>query len=294
MSTSKLSIDESSSSSSELAVVDVSVNVADTEAAKKPVGAAALGIISDKDMEPIKWHTPNPFEQLTFWHVTPLISRGHVRRLEPEDLCALPEMESEKLANAFDRDWAAERAKNPDKPSLVRASLVGSRPTFLFTAVLYLIAQATLFSGPLLLRQIVEAIECQERGGTNCASTMDMYVFALIMTLAGVVQNFCQAQQDFYMQRLGVRVRNRLMCALYRKCLKLSPQGLQEETTGKIVTLMSNDVTKLQHLFHLTQPLGRAHFHHRLVRDAVRRDSVERFHRVCVHFGRRPVDVYGG
>ena len=41
MSTSKLSIDESSSSSSELAVVDVSVNVADTEAAKKPVGAAA-------------------------------------------------------------------------------------------------------------------------------------------------------------------------------------------------------------------------------------------------------------
>tara|TARA_B110000977_G_scaffold200812_1_gene292715 strand:+ start:9872 stop:14014 length:4143 start_codon:yes stop_codon:yes gene_type:complete len=255
MSTSKLSIDESSSSSSELAVVDVSVNVADTEAAKKPVGAAALGIISDKDMEPIKWHTPNPFEQLTFWHVTPLISRGHVRRLEPEDLCALPEMESEKLANAFDRDWAAERAKNPDKPSLVRACLVGSRPTFLFTAVLYLIAQATLFSGPLLLRQIVEAIECQERGGTNCASTMDMYVFALIMTLAGVVQNFCQAQQDFYMQRLGVRVRNRLMCALYRKCLKLSPQGLQEETTGKIVTLMSNDVNKLQDLFQLLHNL---------------------------------------
>ena len=45
------------------------------------------------------------------------------------------------------------------------------------------------------------------------------------------------------------------MCALYRKCLKLSPQGLQEETTGKIVTLMSNDVNKLQDLFQLLHNL---------------------------------------
>ena len=247
--------DESSSSDDAVATVDVSVKMADTEAALKPVGAAALGLISDKDSLPIRWHTPNPFEAVTFWHVTPLISRGHVRRLEPEDLCQLPEMESERLASAFDRDWAAERAKNPDKPSLVRACLVGSRPTFIFTGVLYLLAQATRFSGPLLLRRIVEAIECNEAGGEDCASTMDMYVFALIMTLAGVVQNFCQAQQDFYMQRLGVRVRNRLMCALYRKCLKLSPQGLQEETTGKIVTLMSNDVNKLQDLFQLLHNL---------------------------------------
>ena len=247
--------DESSSSDDAVATVDVSVKMADTEAALKPVGATALGLISDKDSLPIRWHTPNPFEAVTFWHVTPLISRGHVRRLEPEDLCQLPEMESERLASAFDRDWAAERAKNPDKPSLVRACLVGSRPTFIFTGVLYLLAQATLFSGPLLLRRIVEAIECNEAGGEDCASTMDMYVFALIMTLAGVVQNFCQAQQDYYMQRLGVRVRNRLMCALYRKCLKLSPQGLQEETTGKIVTLMSNDVNKLQDLFQLLHNL---------------------------------------
>jgi ATP-binding cassette subfamily C (CFTR/MRP) protein 1 len=247
--------DESSSSAGAVATVDVSVKVADTEAALKPVGAAALGLISDKDSLPIRWHTPNPFEAVTFWHVFPLISRGHVRRLEPEDLCRLPEMESERLANAFDRDWAAERAKHPEKPSLVRACLVGSRPTFIFTGVLYLLAQATLFSGPLLLRRIVEAIECNEAGGENCASNTDMYVFALIMTLAGVVQNFCQASQDYYMQRLGVRVRNRLMCALYRKCLKLSPQGLQEETTGKIVTLMSNDVNKLQDLFQLLHNL---------------------------------------
>ena len=41
------------------------------------------------------------------------------------------------------------------------------------------------------------------------------------------------------------------MVALYRKVLKLSPKGLQAESTGKIVTLMSNDVNKLQDLFSL-------------------------------------------
>ena len=186
-----------------------------------------------------------------FTHVTPLISTGHIRRLEPEDLCHLPELDSEDLAAKFDRDWAEERRRRPDKPSLVRACLVGSGPTLIYTGILYIIAQATLFSGPVLLRLIVEALECRGAGGASCPSNQDLYYYAMYLTLAGVVQNLCQAQQDYTMQRLGVRVRNRLMCALYRKVLRLSPLGLQEETTGKIVTLMSNDVNKLQDVFQL-------------------------------------------
>ena len=107
----------------------------------------------------------------------------------------------------------------------------------------------------MLLSQIVSGIECRASGGDGCATNNELYFYALCMTLAGVLQNLCQAQQDYALQRLGVRVRNRLMCALYRKVLRLSPQGLQEETTGKIVTLMSNDVNKLQDLFQLLHNL---------------------------------------
>ena len=114
------------------------------------------------------------------------------------------------------------RRRRPDKPSLVRACLVGSGPTLIYTGILYIIAQATLFSGPVLLRLIVEALECRARR-RNCPSNQDLYYYAMYLTLAGVVQNLCQAQQDYTMQRLGVRVRNRLMCALYRKVLRLSP-----------------------------------------------------------------------
>ena len=63
-----------------------------------------------------------------------------------------------------------------------------------------------------------------------------MYIYGLILTLAGVLQSFCQAQSDYALQRLGVRVRNRLMCALYRKCLKLSPKGLQARSVQTYFT----------------------------------------------------------
>ena len=245
----------------EVATADVSLAIVPGE--KDTAMKAAAGIVSgtsdpapivaaNRFADPVRWRVPpSPLQQVFFTHVTPLISTGHIRRLEPEDLCHLPELDSEDLAAKFDRDWAEERRRRPDKPSLVRACLVGSGPTLIYTGILYIIAQATLFSGPVLLRLIVEALECRGAGGASCPSNQDLYYYAMYLTLAGVVQNLCQAQQDYTMQRLGVRVRNRLMCALYRKVLRLSPLGLQEETTGKIVTLMSNDVNKLQDVFQL-------------------------------------------
>lgn len=44
----------------------------------------------------------------------------------------------------------------------------------------------------------------------------------------------------------GARMRNALMAAIYRKCLRLSNASLQSESTGKVVTLMSNDAQKVQ------------------------------------------------
>ena len=241
--------------SSSAHLTQVSVVAGDTVGTKASASkSSALGD-ADATFDPVPWPKPNAFQQLFFTYVSPLISRGQLRRLEPDDLCHLPELESDALAAEFDKDWAAERKRNPDKPSLVRACLVGSGPLFFGTGILYAIAQGSLFSGPVLLRLIVEGISCRAYGGAECATDSQLYFYALIMTLAGVLQSLCQAQQDYALQRLGMRVRNRIMCALYRKCLKLSPQGLQEETTGKIVTLMSNDVNKLQDLFQLLHNL---------------------------------------
>lgn len=47
-------------------------------------------------------------------------------------------------------------------------------------------------------------------------------------------------------QMIGTQMRNALMASIYRKCLRLSNAALQSESTGKVVTLMSNDAQKIQ------------------------------------------------
>ena len=136
----------------------------------------------------------------------------------------------------------------------------------MWTGVLFGIAQASLFAGPLLLREIVGGIECAKFArmyGTTpeaagCVEKSTMYRYAILLAAASILQNFCTAHAEFALQKVGISVRNSLMCALYRKVLRLSPKGLQAESTGRIVTLMSNDVNKLQELFAMIHNLWAA------------------------------------
>ena len=67
-----------------------------------------------------------------------------------------------------------------------------------------------------------------------CSTTNELYTYAGFLTGASVLSNFCSAHQSNYaLQKVGVAVRNTLMVALYRKVLKLSPKGLQAESTGE-------------------------------------------------------------
>lgn len=169
-----------------------------------------------------------------------------------------------QLSALFDEDWAEERKK--PKPNLVRALLARHKFTFVWTGFLFAIAQGSLFAGPLLLREIIGGIECRKFAAAagidaevaGCTSRGRLYEFAIILAVASILQNFCAAHQEFALQKVGISVRNSLMCALYRKVLRLSPKGLQAESTGRIVTLMSNDVNKLQELFAMIHNLWAA------------------------------------
>ena len=171
----KRNSDDSGISTGVTEVSEVSVVMADApDPAKEPVGKPGVGA-QPSGARALAHPERAPAAGVLARH------QAHLPRAdpspEPDDLCSLPEMDSQSLADAFDRDWAAERAKDPDSPSSCGPVLVGSRPVFLGTALLYATAQATLFSGPVLLRLIVEAIECNAAGGDNCASKNDTCTF---------------------------------------------------------------------------------------------------------------------
>jgi len=68
----------------------------------------------------------------------------------------------------------------------VRALLTRHKLTFVWTGVLFGIAQASLFAGPLLLREIIAGLECEkfaEKFGVSaaaagCTAKRKMYEYA--------------------------------------------------------------------------------------------------------------------
>lgn len=70
--------------------------------------------------------------------------------------------------------------------------------------------------------------------------------FALGLFIAPMLQAFIETNNVYVLEQLGLVFRNSLMGAIYRKTLKLNAEALNTASTGKIVTLMSNDAQKLQ------------------------------------------------
>lgn len=60
------------------------------------------------------------------------------------------------------------------------------------------------------------------------------------------MQAFIETHNVYVLEQLGLVFRNSLMGAIYRKTLRLNSEALNAASTGKIVTLMSNDAQKLQ------------------------------------------------
>lgn len=69
--------------------------------------------------------------------------------------------------------------------------------------------------------------------------------YVIAITVAPIIQSLVENQMQFMLNVVGLKMRNGLMAAIYRKCLRLSNAALQSESTGRVVTLMSNDAQKV-------------------------------------------------
>jgi ATP-binding cassette subfamily C (CFTR/MRP) protein 1 len=147
----------------------------------------------------------------------------------------------------FERDWAAQRAL--PKPSLWSALAPGSGRVLFLTGLLHLLGVACQFASPLILRQIVGGLACVPSDTHACPTTRDLFAFAGYLAAASTVYNIAASHERIMLSIMGLRFRNKLMAAVYRKTLTLSSGALAEESAGRIVTLMSNDAQKLQDFF---------------------------------------------
>ncbi|KAG2498469.1 hypothetical protein HYH03_003722 [Edaphochlamys debaryana] len=187
--------------------------------------------------------------RILFFDVDGLIYLGYRTRLEPEHMYQDPGVQTKHLYDQLEPAWEEQRKK--PEPDLKIALLRGNVSQLVVTGILYLVSQACSLAGPLLLRRIVQGLQCEAAQrkipvDIGCQPRGELYYYIIGLFLAPAIQTLCENQQMYLLYRLGTRMRNALMAAIYRKCLRLSNSALQAESTGRVVTLMSNDAQKLQ------------------------------------------------
>lgn len=209
---------------------------------------------------------PNLLSRLLFLFVDPLIYYGYRHTLGPAELYKPPAVETDDLYTRFDAAWQQQRAK--PKPDIKVAVFRGSSGGLLFTGVLYAISTACSLVGPMMLRNVVNGLSCQSAakaalsaagaGGAPfagaappppaavCPTRQTLYLYLIALCGAPLIQSLSENQMNFALNVIGTRMRNALMAAIYRKCLRLTNASLQAESAGRVVTLMSNDAQKVQ------------------------------------------------
>ena len=183
------------------------------------------------------------FSRLTFNWMGPLMTLGHKRPLEREDVWMLPAAESSKtLNNAFQAAWG-EEAKL-EKPSLLRALRRTYLKQFILAGLFKVFNDAAQFVGPVFIGSFIQFVASQK--SANPVPQSMGYVYAVCIFVGTLVGAMAENQYFQTIMRTGLYIRSVLISSIFRVALMLSAKGRHGRSAGKMVNLMSSDSEGLQ------------------------------------------------
>ncbi|KAJ6635067.1 Multidrug resistance-associated protein 1, partial [Pseudolycoriella hygida] len=206
--------------------------------------------------------------QILFEWFTPIMRMGYKRPLTEADIFDInPENTARELIPPFDKYFAQSLKKGRrqlskekeklDSEYVTKSSLKTTNgsviPTiiqayglpFLFAGFLQLIIIALLFAQPFLLDELINY--------TSVADTSSVWQ-GLVLSFGLFFVTFFSAivnGQHFYLTSLtGLRIKTGLICAIYRKALRISIGTKKDTTVGEIFNLMSVDAQRFNDMMH--------------------------------------------
>ncbi|XP_016373988.1 ATP-binding cassette sub-family C member 4 [Sinocyclocheilus rhinocerous] len=205
------------------------------------------------DMEPIKKDaksnpsaTANLFSQIFFCWLNPLFRIGSKRRLEEDDMYkVLPEDGSKRLGEELQSYWdheVEEATKELRTPKLTKAIIRCYWRSYAVLGVFTLIEEVIKVIQPVFLGKLIQYFERNEPD--NMAALYEAYGYAAGVSLSTLGLALLHHLYFYHVQRAGMKIRIAMCHMIYRKALCLSATAMGQTTTGQIVNLLSNDVSK--------------------------------------------------
>ncbi|PNF20422.1 Multidrug resistance-associated protein 4 [Cryptotermes secundus] len=187
----------------------------------------------------------NPISVLLFWWTVPLFKKGYRKELVEEDLYnPLKTDASEYLGDKLETQWERQlkftRQSGKKKPSLLKALAL----TFPWEYTKLGIFHAVNDLGIRLIQPIILGWFLGYFKPESDTRKEDAYLFAGAIVLLTMLSMLMFNHFTVGAFHIGMRVRAACCSLIYRKSLRLSRTALGETAAGKVVNLLSNDVSR--------------------------------------------------
>lgn len=172
-----------------------------------------------------------------------LFSVANKRTLEIEDLGAIPKANrADVLYPVFMGHYQKQRHLPPEKRSLWHAIwLTVGYGRFVLALVLFGISAALQLGPVLILTRLVNYF-----AGVTDYSKRSLWIMVALLFVFPLVSSIALAHSNAIMANIGAQTRNMLIDALYRKSLTISPAKKLEISTGRILTMFSDDTNQIR------------------------------------------------
>ncbi|CAI9178849.1 unnamed protein product [Rangifer tarandus platyrhynchus] len=194
----------------------------------------------------------NPLQKANFcsrlfvWWLNPLFKIGHKQKLEPDDMYSvLPEDRSQRLGEELQGYWDQEvkRAqKDAQEPSLMKAIIKCYWKSYLIWGLFTFLEEGTRVVQPIFLGKMISYVE--DYDPTDSAALHEAYGYAAGLSACVLLWAVLHHLYFYHIQCVGMRLRVAVCHMIYHKALRLSSSAMGKTTTGQIVNLLSNDVSR--------------------------------------------------
>jgi ABC-type multidrug transport system fused ATPase/permease subunit len=187
----------------------------------------------------------NAFSKWTFSWLNQLLSTGSKRPLQMNDVWKLSaDLTSDECSETLEKAWKAEQELSITQN---REPLLNNALKAIYWKPLVIAGLIRLFGGvsnlfsPFLIKFLIVFVNSRGEQPLSVGIGLAIGLFVL-----SVVNTITENQSWLLLAKLQVRARAALITLLYKKATKLSASARQSFDSGKITSLVSTDVNRVE------------------------------------------------
>ncbi|XP_044266441.1 ATP-binding cassette subfamily C member 4-like [Tribolium madens] len=183
----------------------------------------------------------NLISLITFFFTHDLLKKGHKNDFVEEDVYeVLHKFKSSKLGDELEEEWVKEQKRA--NPSVYRLLWACYGKYYLFLGFIQLTMKICVLAiQPNALGKFVSYFTSSTK-----LTRLDAIYYACVLIGINIINTTYGHNYMFHIMELGVRIKTAFCSLLYRKSLKLKTSSLSASSVGKIVTLVTKDVTNFE------------------------------------------------